>query len=49
MEANIGGIKQGGCYPGICQDGLQGLGKSTKDFNQDVRLRGRDLNPGLPE
>jgi hypothetical protein len=28
------------CYPGICLDGL------TKNFSQDSRSRGRDLNPG---
>lgn len=31
------------CYPGIC---LEGLSKSTKDFNQDSWSMGQDLNTG---
>jgi hypothetical protein len=33
-------------YPGIR---LEGLGKITKNLNQDSRSPGRDLNPGPPE
>jgi hypothetical protein len=28
---------------------LEGLSKTTKNFSQDSRSRGRDLNPGTPE
>jgi hypothetical protein len=33
-------------YPGIC---LEGLRKATKNFSQDSRSPGRDLNSGPPE